>query len=178
MHYFLLSKRVAFTLLIAATSLAAALGQSGDAPADEAYEQRIRQQKIGSNYIPADLDDAMRTLDGLTSEASKDAYAAQPEDFVVERLFFSFGRVIALRWGLYDGSRFSLYLKNLGVDRPDGQKEFVMRAYHRYLNDEPIDVRQLAEAYKREKATQDSLRRASGTVIQSFSRKVDTTLNN
>jgi len=134
------------------------------------YERRVKQQKIGTRHIPADLEDAMATLDELTSESSKEQYISKPEDEVVERLFFSFGRWVAINWGLYDGSRFSLYLRNMGVDQPDGQKEFIMRAYHRHLLGSDLDVRQLAEAYKAKKATRDSLRRAEATVIESFTR--------
>ena len=144
--------------------------------AQEEYERRTRQQKIGEHYIPADLKDAMVTLDRLTSEESKASYAAQTEDFVVERLYFSFGRWIAIHWGMYDGSRFSRFLQGLGVDQPDGQKELVMRAYHRHLNGKDLDIRDLVTRYKRERNAQDSLRRLEATVIEEFSRPARDTL--
>ena len=167
---------LALLALCCAASGAAAQAGAAEREARADYERRTRQQKIGVHHIPADLDDAMATLDRVTSEEIKDRYAGQPEDFVVERLYFSFGRWLAVNWGLYDGSRFAVYLRRLGVDRPDGQKEFIMRAYHRHLNGREIDVRQLAESYKRERAAADSLRRAEATVIESFTRPVpDTT---
>ncbi len=143
----------------------------------ESFERRTRQQKIGQHYIPSDLNDAMKTLDGIVPEDSKENYVSQSEDFVVERLFFSFGRWLAINWGLYDGSRFSLYLQKLGVDQPDGQKELIMRAYHRYLNNKDLDVRDLVTRYKRQKVVQDSIRRSNAEVIETFTRPAKDTLN-
>jgi len=152
------------------------LGQS-ERSAQEEFERRTRQQKIGQHHIPADLIDAMKTLDKITPEESKENYAAQSEDFVVERLFFSLGRWLAINWGMYDGSRFSRYLQNLGVDQPDGQKELVMRAYHRHLNGQDLDVRDLVTRYKRQKAVQDSIRLSQAEVIDTYTRPAKDTLN-
>lgn len=160
--------RIFFLLLSLLCS--ALTSQAQDAGADEDYEKRIRQQKIGTRYIPADLADAMKTLDALTSEDSKEQYVSRTEDEVVERLFFSFGRWIAINWGLYDGSRFSVYLRKLGVDQPDGQKEFIMRAYHQHLRGESPDVRTLATRYKTQRARADSIKRAQAHVIETFVR--------
>ena len=134
--------------------------------AAENYERRVRRERVDGRYIPRDLDDAMATLEAITSLESQEAYAARGEDEVVAKLWFSFGRWLAVNWGFYDGSRFADYLRRLGVDQPDGQKEFVMRAYHRHLNGRDLDVRQLAEDYKARKATADSLRLAGATVLE------------
>ena len=147
--------------------LAQAGAESTLSPAAE-YQRRIRQERIGPHYIPKDLADAMRTLDGLISVSSQDSYAQQSEDFAVHKLYFSFGRWLGTNWSLYEGSRFSVYLKSIGVDHPEGQIEFIMRAYHRHLNDSPLDVKQLAQDYKAEKAVADSLRRSRAVVIDSF----------
>ncbi len=152
------------------SSVVLAQADSPEEAARKDFERRVRQEQIGGRYIPGDLNDAMQALDGVVSLESRESYAAQPEDFVVQQLFFSFGRWIAINWGLYDGSRFSLYLQKLGVDQPDGQKEFVMRAYHRYLNGQDINVAELATRYKTQKARQDSIRRAKATVIESYTR--------
>lgn len=153
-----------------------ALAQS-DLSSREDYEKRTRQQKIGQHHIPSDLIDAMKTLDEITPEDSKESYAAQSEDFVVERLFFSLGRWLAINWGMYDGSRFSRYLQNLGVDQPDGQKELVMRAYHRHLNGKELDVRDLVTRYKVQKAVKDSIRLSGAEVIDSYTLPAKDSLN-
>ena len=157
-------RRLALLVLLPALAPLATAAQGS--PAAEAYEKRLRQESIGGRYVPRDLNDAMETLERLTSAESREAYASRGEDEVVEKLWFSFGRWIATNWGFYDGSRFSAYLRRLGVDTPDGQKEFVMRAYHRHLNGRDLDVRQLAEDYKARKAAADSLRLLGATVIE------------
>ena len=123
-----------------------------DAPRALSYEERIRKQRLGGHYIPADINDAMRELEDITSVTSQNAYAERDEDFAVRRLYFSFGRWLGVNWSLYEGSRLSAYLNDLGVDAPDGQIEMLMRLYHRHLNGKPLDVKQLAEGYKAEKA--------------------------
>lgn len=171
--------RLLVTVIVALACVSAGpevLAQAEDAQAT--YERRVRQQKIGTRHIPADLNDAMATLDALTSEASKEQYVSRDEDEAVERLFFSFGRWIAINWGLYDGSRFSAYLRGFGVDQPDGQKEFIMRAYHRHLRGVDLDVPQLAGAYKAAKAARDSARRAEATVLDSYTRPAPDSLRN
>ena len=168
---------IRFTVLICLLGLSSIVLSQNVTTSKETFEQRARQQKIGQHYIPADLIDAMKTLDGITPEDSKESYAAQTEDFVVERLFFSLGRWLAINWGFYDGSRFSIYLQQLGVDQPDGQKEMVMRAYHRHLNGKDLDVRDLVTRYKRQKAIQDSIRMAGAEVIDSFTRPAKDSLN-
>ena len=146
----------------------AATPEPTDAAAE--YQRRIRLERIGPHYIPKDLADAVRTLDRLVSVASQTSYAGHDEDFVVHKLYFSFGRWLGANWSLYEGSRFSVYLREMGIDHPEGQIEFVMRAYHRHLNSKPLDVKQLATDYKARKAEADSLRRARAVVIDTFRR--------
>ena len=165
------------TILFFLMSLSAFAFSQNEPSSKESFDRRTRQKKIGQHYIPSDLNDAMKTLDGIIPEDSKEEYATQSEDFVVERLFFSFGRWLAINWGLYDGSRFSLYLQKLGVDQPDGQKELVMRAYHRYLNEQDLDVRDLVTRYKRQKFVQDSIRMSNAEVIKTYTRPAKDTLN-
>ncbi|MFK8056103.1 MAG: DUF6794 domain-containing protein [Saprospiraceae bacterium] len=168
---------IRFTLLFCLFSMSVVALAQSDLSSREDYEKRTRQQKIGQHHIPSDLIDAMKTLDEITPEDSKESYAAQSEDFVVERLFFSLGRWLAINWGMYDGSRFSRYLQNLGVDQPDGQKELVMRAYHRHLNGKELDVRDLVTRYKVQKAVKDSIRLSGAEVIDSYTLPAKDSLN-
>ena len=162
----MLVRRLAPLLVLLPAAVAPLAAVAQDSPAAAAYAKRLRQESIGGRYVPRDLADAMRTLERLTSVESQEAYASRAEDEAVEKLWFSFGRWIATNWGFYDGSRFAAYLRRIGVDTPDGQKEFVMRAYHRHLNGRDLDVRQLAEDYKARRAAADSLRLLGATVIE------------
>ena len=80
------------------------------------YEQRVRRERLNGHYIPYDINDAMRELEDITSTTSQNAYAEREEDFVVHKLYFSFGRWLGLNWSLYEGSRMSAYFRDLGVD--------------------------------------------------------------
>ncbi len=138
--------------------------------AEQAYAKRLTQDKLDGHYIPVDILDAMRELDKITSTASQAAYASKPEDFVVKRLYFSFGRWLGVNWGLYDGSRLSAHMRAMGVDQPDGQIEMLMRLYHRHLSGKDLSVKPLADAYKAQKAREEEARMSRGTVIDSFTR--------
>ena len=130
------------------------------------YEERIRKTRLDGHYIPYDLKDAMRELEDITPITSQNAYASREEDFVVRKLYFSFGRWLGVNWSRYEGSRLSAYLNDLGVDTPDGQIELLMRLYHRHLNGKELDVRPLVEAYKAERAAEEEARRARSTVLE------------
>lgn len=136
-----------------------------DAPQRLSYEERVRRERLDGHYIPYDIPDAMRELDEITSVTSQDAYAARDEEFAVRRLYFSFGRWLGLNWSLYEGSRLSAYFRELGVDSPDGQIEMLMRLWHRHLNNEDLGIKQLAEAYKAEKAAAAEEGSSGATVI-------------
>ena len=137
-----------------------------DAPQRMTYEERIRKTRLDGHYIPYDLKDAMRELEDITPITSQNAYASREEDFVVRKLYFSFGRWLGVNWSRYEGSRLSAYLNDLGVDTPDGQIELLMRLYHRHLNGKELDVRPLVEAYKAERAAEEEARRARSTVLE------------
>ena len=142
--------------------------ESFEAPNALTYEERIRKQRLNGHYIPYDIKDAMRELEEITSTGSQNAYAEREEDFVVHKLYFSFGRWLGLNWSLYEGSRLSAYFRDLGVDEADGQIEMLMRLYHRHLNDKELDVKQLAEKYKADKAAKAEARRSGGTVLETY----------
>ena len=137
-----------------------------EAPNRLSYEERIRKQRLDGHYIPYDIDDAMRELDEITSTTSQNKYAEREEDFVVHKLYFSFGRWLGLNWSLYEGSRLSAYFYDLGVDEADGQIEMLMRLYHRHLNGKPLNVKQLAEDYKAEKAAKRQAEQAGASPIE------------
>ncbi len=153
-----------------AASAAPATAEELADDARKAYAKRLTQEKIDGHYIPSDVLDALRELDKITSTTSQTSYASRPEDFVVKKLYFSFGRWMGVNWGLYDGSRLSAHLRDLGVDQPDGQIELLMRMYHRHLTGKDLDVKELAMAYKEKRALEDTDRMRRATVIDSFTR--------
>ena len=43
-------------------------------------------------------------------------------------------------WNFYEGSRFSHYLKEMGVSFPDDMASFVIISYHRHLNGRELEL--------------------------------------
>ena len=93
----------------------------------EAYQKRIKLERINDVYIPADLKDAMEELDRLTDQRAAEKLKYAPEDTVASKLHFSLGRWMQLHWGLEEGSRLSHYLKIKGLSFPDDMMDLLIR---------------------------------------------------
>lgn len=143
MRYFL------FLLLISFSTVS--YGQTADTTYAEKYqmeyEKRITMTHINGRYIPADVDDAMKTLDRIVDHDGKERFKVEPEDHAVKTIHFSFGRWMIVNWGFYEGSRLSHYLKTKGITFPDDMATTLMYCYHRKLNDEPLQLDSLANHF-------------------------------
>ncbi len=109
------------------------------------YKQRIQKEYLFRTYIPKDLFDAFKQLNKLTDEKSTAKFKSAPEDVVVKKLHFSLGRWMIHNWQFYEGSRFSHYLKGMGLSYPDDMASFVIRTYHRKLNNKPLGIADLVK---------------------------------
>ena len=140
---------------------------------EERYQKRITQAYLDGVYIPKDLSDAFVQFNKLIEKPSQEKFKSVPEDIAVEKLYFSFGRWISYNYGFREGSRFSVYLNNLGIFHPEDMVKFVMTTYHRNLNKAKLDVKPLLEEFiaKREEIKKE--RKLKGELISSEKRKVD-----
>ena len=140
---------------------------------EQRYQKRITQQYLDGVYIPKDLTDAFVQFNKLIEKPSQDKFKSVPEDMAVEKLYFSFGRWISYNYGFREGSRFSVYLNNLGIYHPEDMVRFVITTYHRNLNKSQLDVKPLLEELiaRREKIKEE--RKMQGELISSEKRKVD-----
>ncbi|MBR9920244.1 MAG: hypothetical protein GYB31_05335 [Bacteroidetes bacterium] len=140
---------------------------------EESYEWRIRQDYLYEVYIPKDMGDAFIQLNKLIDEESRKKFMSLSEEDAYDRLFFSFGRWIIHNWGFYGGSRFSHYLRELGVYHPEDMARFVILTYHRNLHRNPLNVKELIDEINagKEKAIEQKLK--EGEVIYEETRKRD-----
>ena len=138
---------------------------------DKKYESRIKQEFIYGVYIPKDLADSFEQLNKLIDKNSKKKFAEVPEEVAVKKLHFSLGRWIIYNWGFYEGSRFSHYLKKMGIFHPDDMARFVIIAYHRYCNKEDLNVKELLEDFKVKQEKEKEARKNKGTVIHEEKKK-------
>lgn len=138
---------------------------------EKKYQQRILKERLHGVYIPKDIRDAFIQLNQLIDKSSQTKFKKMSEMDAVKKLHFSFGRWITHNWGFYGGSRFSHYLKNLGIDHPEDMATFTILMYHRNLNKQKLDVKEFMEQLKakKEKAKQEKLKK--GKVLESFKRK-------
>lgn len=108
--------------------------------ADSTYKSNIKKSRLNGVYIPKDLDDAFLELDRLSPPESLAKMKTVSEDVVAKKLHFGLGRWMAYNWNFDEGSRFSHYLKELGLFHTDDMIDFMLVSYHRYLTKKPQEV--------------------------------------
>ncbi len=106
----------------------------------DSYEKNIKKSRIKGVYIPKNLDEAYQELLALSPSASIEKFKNAEKEFVVGRLHYGLGRWMVLNWNFYDGSRYSHFLKNLGLSHPDDMARFTLLAFHDYLNNLEPDI--------------------------------------
>jgi len=105
-------------------------------------------------------------LNSFTKSVSNiEKFRDVPEAEADRRLHFGFGKWISHNYAFFDGSRFSVYLNNLGLYDPDDMITFVITTYHRNLNKQKLNVKSLLEELikKREKIKKE--RKLKGELI-------------
>jgi hypothetical protein len=112
---------------------------------EENYKWRVQQTTLAGQYIPKDLLDAISELNKLTDEASREKFMRMTEQDAEHKLFFSLGRWISSNWSFYEGSRFSQYLKEVGITFPEDQATAVIIAWHRTLNKKDINFKEIRD---------------------------------
>jgi hypothetical protein len=120
------------------------------------YNERIKKDRLAGIYIPKDLNDAFAELNKKIADKDKEKFKSLGEEEASHRLFFSLGRWIILNWGFDGGSRLSHQLKGLGIYHPEDMSTFIIRAYHRKLNNKDLALgeltKKIVDARKKERA--------------------------
>ena len=118
---------------------------------EDVYHWRIGQEELDGVYIPADIAECFIELDKKVSTASKTKFKSADEMFVMQKLHYSLGRWIWYNWGFYEGSRLSVYMNKVGVHQPEDMADFIVVAYHRHLNEKPLNAKELVEFFQERK---------------------------
>lgn len=136
-------------LLFGALIFAGALqAQPKSQKPEDIYHWRIKQEKLHGVYIPKDLSECFTELNKKISKTSKAKFKEVDEMVAMKKLHFSLGRWIWYNWGFYEGSRLSVYMNKMGVNHPEDMADFIVVAYHRYLNKKPIEAKKLVEFFQ------------------------------
>lgn len=110
---------------------------------EEKYERNIKKSRINGVYIPVDLEDAINEIKALSTQEALLKFKAGEEEVVSRKLHFGIGRWMIVNWNFYEGSRFSHFLKELGIHHPDDQAQFVIICLHRHLNNKTLKIEEL-----------------------------------
>ena len=139
-------------------------------PYQEKYEWRLRQEVLYGTYIPKDVNEVFLELNKKIDQTSKNKFKSMPEGEATSKLFFSLGRWMTHNWGLYEGSRLSKHLQDLGIYHPDDMVRFLILAYHRSLNQKPLEIKELLNMVHKKNEEMRQQRINGGAII--FEQKV------
>lgn len=112
------------------------------------YEKNIKKERLFGVYIPRDMEDAFVELERLSDKVSIDKFRSADEDDVATKLHFGLGNWMIVNWRFYEGSRFSHYLKLMGVSHPDDMAQYTIVSWHRKLNGKPLEMEERAQRYR------------------------------
>ncbi len=113
---------------------------AGEQQLDSLYQANITKSRINDIYIPRNLKDAHRRLERETPADAKSKFkAAEDGKEVSKKLHYGIGRWMIVNWNFYEGSRLSHSIKKMGVSHPDDIAQFILRTFHNYLNERPLD---------------------------------------
>jgi len=123
------------------------------------YQENIKKEFINDFYIPKDLDDAFTELKRLSEKEGIEKFKNAKETVVAKKIHFSLGRWIMEKWHMYDGSRYSHYLRLKGLSYPDDMAKFTIISFHRHLNGKELEVAERIKVVKdkRDKEYRDKL---------------------
>ena len=139
----------------------------------EKYDWRLRQEVLFGTYIPKDVNEVLLELNKKIDAPSKAKFAAASEDEAVSKLFFSLGRWMTHNWSLFEGSRLSKYMQDLGIHHPDDMVRFFIIVYHRSLTKQPLEVKALVAKFEEKEAEEKRKRKENGTILHEEKKKVE-----
>jgi hypothetical protein len=116
---------------------------------DSIYKSNIKKSKLYGIYIPKDIDDAFLELDRLSPKESIEKIKVIDEITMAKKLHFGLGKWISHNWNLIEGSRYSHYLRGLGLTNADDMIDFTLISYHRYLNKRPQEIEIRVKEYRK-----------------------------
>lgn len=139
----------------------------------EKYEWRLRQSVLYGTYIPKDVNEVILELNKKIDAQSKAKFSQVTEDEAATKLFFSLGRWMTHNWSLYEGSRLSKYMQDLGIHHPDDMVRFFIVIYHRSLTKQALEVKALVAKFNEKEEEQKKQRLEKGTILHEEKKKVD-----
>ena len=113
-------------------------------------EEKVKFTKDSLNgiYIPKNLDDCFKQIDGFWADSTKMMIRQWTESEFSVNAHFGFGMWIRNNWALWRGSRLSKYFNEMGIYHPDDMSGIILTSYHRYLTEKEIKLDEQIKYYK------------------------------
>lgn len=121
---------------------------------DSIYQSNIKKSRIGGVYIPKSMEDAFTEIDNLSPLEARNKFKNAPEEVVARKLHFGLGNWIKVNWNFEEGSRLAHIIKSYKVVHPDDMVNFMLRSYHRYLNNIDQEYDKRAKEYVTKRASE------------------------
>jgi len=160
---------IILTLGFTITTAEAQRAPSVEDSAEQAYQKRILKSRLNGVYIPKDLYDAFTQLNRLMDAPTRKQFQLMTEEDAGKKLYLIMW--ICNNWGMYEGSRLSHYIQNLGITNPEAKAHFLITTYHRELNKKDLGIKERVEFYQEKVKEANARKNKSGTVIYEETRQ-------
>jgi hypothetical protein len=105
-----------------------------EAREEEEYQKKFQLDSINGVYIPKNIKECFLELDRLLSKEDIKTIKELKSKNETIQYHLSLGMWIRNNWGLWDGSRFQLYMHERMNDEPDGMSAKILELYWEWLN--------------------------------------------
>jgi hypothetical protein len=110
--------------------------------------ENIKKDSIGGVYIPIDLEDCFKQIDGFWTDSIKSQVRNMANDEFTSSAHFGIGMWMRNNWRLWGGSRLSKYFNDLGIFHPDDMSGIILTSYHRHLLGQDVKLEEQISYYK------------------------------
>lgn len=111
-------------------------------------KDRFFADSISGIYIPKNLEDCFKQIDGFWADSVKTKVKGWSEDEFISKAHMGFGMWMRNNWQLWAGSRLSKYFNELGIYHPDDMSGIILDSYYRYLNSQEIKLEEQIQSCK------------------------------
>lgn len=110
--------------------------------------ERIAADSINGVYIPKNLYESLEKINSFWDDSTKRKVFEWTEDEFATNAHFGFGRWMRNNWGLWGGSRLSVYFNKIGVHHPEDMSSIILISYHRSLVGKEIELEKQVKIYQ------------------------------
>ena len=111
-------------------------------------QQKETNKTVYDIPIPKTIEKCFEILDKTMSNDEIQLVKTLPEDSIYFHKEFQYGTDFFHAWKIYDGSKLTKYFNKKGLYGSNEIYETILISYHRYLNQENINLEELIDKYR------------------------------